>query len=144
MEYRIRDQRGLLLVFDAELVASASSQRPGVPRWSELNVYRLTSGALILHKIGHSLVAHTPDCWRVRQEMPTWLEAGEEGRVHRVPCLECQPTVGNDMDPHTRLETQRFRVYQARSVTEMIQVVASIQNGSPELVKRLEGQLTTL
>lgn len=55
--------------------------------------------------------------------MRVWLEAGEEGRVRRVPCLECQPPVGDDMDPHTMLECSMHRVLQAWSPQTLAQIL---------------------
>lgn len=97
-----------ILRFEGTPVAAATSRWDGAPRWTEMTVYRLKSGYLMA-KIGRSLVAHTPSCskaqpWRMR----TWLEGGEEARVQRVPCIECQPAVGDRMDPHTLLETTRY------------------------------------
>jgi hypothetical protein len=138
---RIRDRDRRIYEFDGDVLATASSERPGAARWSELVVYRDVDGHLYLHKIGHTAVAHDPSCWRVRPDMPTWLEAGEEGRVRRVACPECRPEVGDVMDPHTRLETQRYRVIRAQSIDGLVNIVKSQQVGSPELVNRIIEQL---
>lgn len=55
--------------------------------------------------------------------MRSWLEAGEEGKVRRVPCLECQPAVGDAMDPHTMLECSVHRVLQAWSPATLAQIL---------------------
>lgn len=143
MRRRIRDRDRRIIEFDGEVLATASSQRPGAARWSELVVYQDVTGTLYLHKIGHTSVAHDPDCWRVRPDMPSWLEAGDEATVRRTPCPECRPAIGDEMDPHTRLETQRYRVLRSQSVAGLVNIIRSQQVGSPDLVNRLIEQLAS-
>jgi hypothetical protein len=45
------------------------------------------------------------------------------------------------LDPHTRLETQRYRVIRAQSIDGLVNIVKSQQVGSPELVNRIIEQL---
>ena len=137
--HRIRDGR-YVLDFDGDVLAAVTSERPDSPRWSELSVYK-ADGQILLHKVGRSRVAHTPDCWRVRPEMPSWLEAEEEGKIRRVPCSECRPIVGDQMDPHTRLEVQRYRVIRASSVDGLIRILTAGEARNPALVARLVSQL---
>lgn len=109
----VRD-KDRIMRFEADVLATATSKRPGVVRWSELVVYRLPSKRYVVWKIGRSILAHRPECHRVYPDMPTWLEAGEEAQVHREPCPECLPVVGDAMDPQTVLESTRYTVLQAR------------------------------
>jgi hypothetical protein len=102
-------------------------------RWSELIVYRLPSKQYVVSKIGRSLVAHKPECGRVYDDMPTWLEAGEEARIRRVPCLECQPLVGDAMDPQTVLEATRYTVLQARDPEQLFQALHN-RSGRPAAI----------
>lgn len=126
----VRDGQ-VLLRFEADVIASATSQRPGISRWSELAVYRLPSNRYVIWKIGRSVLAHRPECPRVGKGMVTWLEAGEEARVHREPCLECSPTVGDDMDPHTVLEATRYTVLRARDPQNLLDVLTNSSHGKP-------------
>lgn len=106
------------------MLATATTARPGAPRWAEVTVYRLQSGQYVVYRVGRSTVAHRPDCLRVdSRRMRVWLEAEDEGRVRRVPCLECQPAVGNSMDPHTMLECSMHRVLQAWSPSTLAQIL---------------------
>lgn len=131
-----------MLRFEADVLATATSQRAGAPRWSELIVYRLTqSKQYVVWKIGRSLVAHRPDCSRVYPEMPTWLEAGEEAQVHRVPCLECLPEVGDHMDPQTVLEATRYTVLRARDPEQLYQALLNRTQRPTALVEHVVSQV---
>lgn len=118
-----------VLRFDAVVLAEATSKRPGAPRWTELTVYGMDGGTFMVAKVGRSLVAHAPECPSVSPRMPTWLDAAGfaesdgEARVHRVPCIECQPAVGDGMDPQTRLEPTRYSVLQANTPAELVTVL---------------------
>lgn len=132
-----------VLRFEAEVLATATSKRVGAPRWSELVVYRLPSKAYVISKVGRSLIAHTPDCARVYPDMPTWLEAGEEAQVHRVPCLECFPVVGNEMDPQTVLEATRYTVLRARDPEQLYQALLNRTRRPSEIVLEVLRQVQT-
>lgn len=128
--------------FQADVLAAASSHRPGVLRWSEIVIYRLADGQYVISKVGRSVVAHRPECHRVYPDMPTWLEAGEEAQVHRTGCLECQPEVGNRMDPQTVLEAQRYTVLRARSPEELQAVLVGRREGQfPRLIRDVLAQV---
>ena len=122
----VRDGRRRLK-FEAKVVASATSQRPGAVRWTELAIYALEN-EWIISKVGRSMVAHRPECPRVNWYMPRWLDAGEEAVIRRMPCVECRPVTGDEMDPHTRLEVQRYRAWVLRSPEE---VVLSVTEARP-------------
>lgn len=126
-----------ILRFEAEVVAAATSQRPGVQRWSELVVYQLASGQYVISKIGRSVLAHRPDCLLVTDEMVSWLEAEEEAKVHRYPCLECLPEVGNRMDPQTMLEPSRYTVLRARDGEELRSVLTQGREHLPSIIRKL-------
>lgn len=122
--------------FAADVLATASSHRPGVMRWSELVIYRLADGQYVISKVGRTVVAHRPECSRVYPDMPTWLEAGEEAQVHRIGCLECLPEVGDQMDPQTVLEAQRYTVLRAKDPANLQAALADGRTGQlPRLVR---------
>ena len=133
LEHEVRDGNRILR-FLGRKIASGSSERAGIPRWSELAVYETRSGEVLLEKVGRSTIAHDPDCRFVNHRMPSWLEAREEGKVHRVPCPECSPRVGNEMDPHTRLEVQRYRVYGASTLQGVVDILRGDRDRVPSLV----------
>ena len=118
-------------------VCATSSERPGVQRWSELTAYVTASGTWICQRIGHSTVAHDPECPHVTRRMPSWLEAHEEATVHRTPCPECQPVVGDAMDPHTRLESQRYTILQAESAGALALMLTEGRDQVPAIVAKL-------
>ncbi len=130
-----------ILEFPAAVIGTATSGRPGVARWTELTVYRLPSGHYVVSKVGRSTIAHRPDCWRVNpRKMRTWLEAGDEGKVRRVPCLECGPAVGDQMDPQTFLECTRYTVLQARDPESLAKTLLQGRPGdAPQPVSQLTG-----
>lgn len=113
-----------ILRFAGERLAHASSARRGAQRWSELVLYRTAGGEYILQKIGRSSVAHDPECELVNHRMPSWLEAREEGKVHRTPCVLCSPAVGDEMDPHTRFEPQRYTVFRAPTLEDVVEYLS--------------------
>lgn len=133
-----------ILRFEAKVVAAATSQRPGVERWSELVVYQLPSGQYVVSKIGRSVLAHRPECLLVSDEMVPWLEAEEEAQVHRYPCLECNPEVGNRMDPQTMLEPSRYTVLRARDGEELRQVLTQGREHLPGIIRKLLQELDRL
>lgn len=137
----VRDSNRVMR-FEADVIASATSHRPGVPRWSELVLYRLASGSYVIWKIGRSAVAHTPDCYLVKPSMPCYLEAGEEARIHRMPCLECLPEVGDGMDPQTILETTRYTVLQARDADDVRRILMRGNTSQPVIIQKILSQLS--
>jgi len=68
------------------LLGEASTQLPNEPRWTEIKIYRTTSGTYVIQRLGQSLVYHRdPGC--ERGEVVTNEEIGDES----VPCRICQP-----------------------------------------------------
>lgn len=63
--------------------------------------------------------------------MRTWLEAGEEAKVRRQPCIECGPVVGDQMDPQTWLECSRYAVLQARDPESLARILLQSRPGAP-------------
>ena len=118
-------------------------------RWTEIVVYLLPDGSYLLSKVGRSTIAHRPDCVRVNRWMVTWLEAEEEARVHRRPCVECMPVVGDEMDPHTVLESTRYTARQAKDSDELLALLLQGRPGDsplalaalPALVRRIIEQV---
>lgn len=64
--------------------------------------------------------------------MPAWLDAREEAKIHRTPCPECVPAVGDAMDPHTRLEPQRYTAMILPSLDDVV-VLLSEGRGRTQL-----------
>lgn len=122
--HRVRNGRHIL-EFHGDVLAVASSERPGEPRWSELVIYGISQGCYVRSKIGYSLVAHRPECRRVTPVMSSWidLEDAVESRADRVPCVECQPATGQGMDPHTVVEATRYSAVTARSAEHLAKLL---------------------
>lgn len=123
-QHRIRNGNHIY-AFQARVLAAATSRRPGHPRWTELVIYQLKNGTYMVSRIGRSQIAHDPGCNRVTSKMVPYLEAGEEARIHRVPCPECFPRVGDAMDPQTVLEASRFTALQAPDPSGLYDVLAA-------------------
>ena len=128
------------------MLATATTARPGCDRWTEVIIYRLGSGSYVLSRVGRSTIAHRPTCSRANaRRMLPWLEAGEEGRVHRVPCLVCQPVCGDRMDPHTLLERTVYRVLQAWSPQTLSQILlAGVGRHGQQDPTKLQGMTADL
>jgi len=135
-QQRVRDGNRIY-TFPGWQVAYSSSERPGVPRWSELTLYRTLSGEFYLQKVGRTTVAHREECRFVNHRMPSWLDAHEEAKVRRTACAECQPVVGDAMDPHTRLEPQRYTVYRSDTFVGICELLAEGRPTLPPVVSRL-------
>lgn len=76
--------------------------------------------------------------------MVRYLDAADEGRVRRVPCPECNPPVGDAMDPMTMLETSRWSVVQAADPAGLFEVLAGKSQGQiVGMTERIITQLTT-
>lgn len=133
-----------ILRFEAEVIAAATSQRPGVTRWSELVIYQLPSKQYVISKIGRSVLAHRPDCLYVTDAMVPWVEAEEEAQVHRYPCLTCNPLVGDQMDPQTLLEPSRYTVLRARDEEELREVLIQGRERLPGIIRKLIQKLDRL
>lgn len=138
-QLRVRDGNRVY-TFPGWQIAYASSERPGVPRWSELTMFVTLTGEYYLQKVGRTTVAHQPDCRFVNHRMPSWLEALEEGKVHRTSCAECQPAIGDGMDPHTRLEPQRYTVLRGTDLKDITEMLAEGRDHLPPVVARLLAQ----
>lgn len=124
------------------MLAAATSRRPGHPRWTELTVYQLKNQAYMVSRVGRSQIAHSPDCPRVTRRMVPYLEAREEARIHRVPCLECNPRVGDAMDPQTLLEPSRYTALQSPDPAGLYEVLA--EGSGNRIVGMTLGVLTQL
>ena len=135
-QQRVRDGNRIY-TFPGWQVAYSSSERPGVPRWSELTLYKTVSGEFYLQKVGRTTVAHREDCRFVNHRMPAWLDAHEEAKVRRTACAECQPLVGDRMDPHTRLEPQRYSVYRSDTLLGIYVLLQEGRSNLPPVVSRL-------
>jgi hypothetical protein len=85
------------VTFVGWMVADADSQGGGDPRWTELALYRTTSGKYVLEKIGRSDVFHSPRCRRkskgVQVASLAEAEGAGEGPLEEqfVPCEQCRP-----------------------------------------------------
>lgn len=95
-------------------------------------VYGLRDRSYILSKVGRTTIAHRPECGRVTRWMVSWSDAGEEARVHRHPCIECRPVVGDGMDPHTILEATRYTALWVHSPPELVAVLLQGRPGQPD------------
>lgn len=142
IECAVRDGNRVYRFLGTKL-AEVSSQRPGVARWSELALYRTSGGDFFLQKIGRSQYAHREDCDFVDYRMPAWIDATEETAVHRIACPTCQPVVGDAMDPHTRLEPQRYTVLRATTFPEVTEMLVAGRARVPQLIQRLLTEAAT-
>lgn len=108
--YEIRDG-GRVVKFTGELLARVSSERKSSPRWTEMEIYRTERGLYVLHKLGRSLVFHSPDCLQARQgrlphghEVPGGIKPLDLRDMS--PCPSCNPSY---LDPPETLRFERTR-----------------------------------
>jgi hypothetical protein len=137
----VRDGKNVLR-FHAEVLGDGTSERLGVPRWSELTVYRLGDRQYLVSKVGRSTLAHRPECSHANpRRMLAYAVARDEALVRRTACPECQPAVDNTMDPHTLLEATRYTVLQAHSPEQLIEVLVEGRTVLPEIVQDVMRQV---
>lgn len=73
MTYQVRDS-SRLITFDGDLLGFASSEREGVPRWTEMSVYLTDGGSYVLEKVGRSIMCHMPECPEINDGLPRFQE----------------------------------------------------------------------
>jgi len=135
-QHLVRDGSRVLR-FDGELLVAMSSQRPGIPRWSRIVVYRLTPEGYVVEKTGVSAVTHQPWCIKVRQDMIAWADAHEEDRaVQRVPCLDCLPDVRH-LDAQLRLERTRHKAFVVPDAEGLVDLLVEDRLTVPTLITRV-------
>ena len=125
------------LRFQAEVIGASTSERAGVPRWSELAVYKLAGGQYLISKVGYSTVAHRPTCEKANPRMMRSIaQLRGEVPVRRTPCTRCWPDVGNEIDLRTLMEVERHSVLQAHDARQVIQTLTDGRGEQdlPELV----------
>ena len=81
--------------FSGDLLAKASSKRPGVWRWTELALYRTANGVYILQKVGASRVMHVRDCPEVVDNLPRFqaVYPGEDPDDDEFLFCDCVPDI---------------------------------------------------
>ena len=73
-DHQVRDG-SRLITFNGWLLGHVSSQRPEVPRWTELSLFKTKGGSYVLEKVGKSVVLHEPGCPRIIGNIPRFQEA---------------------------------------------------------------------
>lgn len=84
------------LQFEGTLLARSSSERRGIYRWIEFQLYVTRSGSYILSRIGVSLIFHGAACSLVRRYSLTEVPASTIS-LEGLPCDECRPTLEADL-----------------------------------------------
>lgn len=89
--YQVRDG-SRLITFDGDRLGFVSSERPDVPRWTEMNVYLTEGDSYVLEKVGRSLVCHMPECNEIG-DLPRFQEQhpGDDPDNGYVFHEECVP-----------------------------------------------------
>jgi hypothetical protein len=112
--------------FRAAVLGSATTARPGAPRWSELVVYRQPVGAgdeltgdYVVARIGRSMVVHDPECTMANRRSMTPIDHGAVTERYFAH-LDCSP---NLTSPQCLLERTRYRVLQARTAEDLVKIL---------------------
>ncbi len=79
----------VMLEFAGELVGSASTEKPGKPRWVEIRLYKVSDGTgrYVLHRTGKSLAYHRLDA-PCNRGVPV---AASRLALNAMRCPECNP-----------------------------------------------------
>lgn len=104
--------------FRGEVLAAATTHRPGVSRWTETTVYlthRLDEsggrGVYVVAKVGRSILAHRRTCVATdTRRLPAYLAKPGQGR--RMACLDCAPQL-DPPGPDVVVEVDRNGLFQA-------------------------------
>lgn len=133
---QVKDEHDHDLTFKAAVLAAATTQRPGVPRWTELTVYRLpkfdseepATGGYVVARVGKSVVVHRPNCPKARPRRMTMLGMGHTDGL--LGCLTCQPDLHRPM-PNWLVERTRHSLAQARDPESLLEVLRTARPGQP-------------
>lgn len=125
-KYQLRDDKRRV-AFTGSCIASVSSKRPGVQRWTQVSIFR-TSGAgrYIVERVGVSVVAHRVDCPQVATKKPYGLDSlmpDEAAPAERQACPVCKPDVAEFMktDPASlTFEQDKHRTQIWEDAREMV------------------------
>ena len=94
----VHNGRDQTIRFDGEVLAFASTYAPGRGRWTEVVIYRSTTGEYIVSKIGRSTVVHLQDSSCRRSYMQT---IGRDDLLStHSPCRKCNPDLGSALNIH--------------------------------------------
>lgn len=126
-----------VLRFDGDLMITLSSRRIGVPRWSQISLYRLEPEGYVVEKIGISAVAHEPWCRKVHTGMIAWADAHREDReIERVACDECQPRL-DQIDAQLKLERTRHQGFVVPDAEGLVSLLTEDRVEVPILITRV-------
>lgn len=98
--YQLRDDRRVI-IFTGVKLASVSSERRGVQRWTEIDIYRTDAGRYIVNRVGVSVVAHSVDCSQVASKKRYGIDKimpDECAPRDREPCPICRPDIDAALD----------------------------------------------
>jgi hypothetical protein len=132
--YRLYNDRQSV-IFQGYLLASVSSERDGVQRWTEIEIFRTKGGRYIVNKVGVSVVVHLIDCPEVstkKRHGIADLLPEETPPRDREPCPVCNPDVWGllDTDPASlTFEQDRHRTDTYLDPQEMIEDLYIIKSG---------------
>lgn len=135
------------LTFTGWLVAASDSQSGMDVRWTELTLYRTTSGKYILEKVGRSDVFHSDQCRRnskgvrfdsLDDAVPA--DAPEDDVLEDifVPCMDCKP----DYDIHPAwVERDIASVSMFETAAQVIDSLYRPERGSSRFLSRVARML---
>lgn len=116
-----------ILRFRAAVLAAATTQRPGAPRWTELTVYRLPgrndddlTGGYVVAKIGRSVLVHRKSCHMANPRVMKPVGLTPDTVTMPTPHLGCTPDME---DPSNLLERTKYQVLQARAARELVEIL---------------------
>lgn len=98
--YQLRDDRRVI-IFTGVKLAGVSSERRGVQRWTDIDIYRTDAGRYIVNRVGVSVVAHSVDCSQVASKKRYGIDKimpDECAPRDREPCPICRPDVEAALD----------------------------------------------
>lgn len=93
----VHNGRDQTIRFDGEVLAFASTYAPGRGRWTEVVIYRSTTGEYIVSKIGRSTVVHLASSQCRRSHMLPFDRTCEPPPVPYVSCCKCRVNPHDDI-----------------------------------------------
>ncbi len=134
--HQVRDG-SRLLTFEGARLGTVTSKRDGVPRWTEMSVFKTVGGQYVLEKVGRSVVTHMPGCPEIlNPPLPRFqTEFPGEDPDEGFEFHECVPEEYNF--PQLLVENQRYWATISSEPSEIVDALYRRRDGGTRQLPRI-------